>query len=318
TTAAFVVTAAGDAGLDARTVDRLRSVPGAVVSPTASSAVYVLEEGTALIRSDARAVADPGALAATARLPLTEGRTTDLDDASIIVNGEWERHSVGRSVRVWLGDGTPRTLRVAAVMATGTGGNGVYVTRANAPGAPVDRVDVALGDGADAAAVAAGLREAVGATGGRVSTRDEWVAAAAPGTSGTTRAGLLLVLGIALLYTGISLVNTMVMATADRERELAALRLAGATRWQVLRLVGAESLLVVAVGTLLGLVVAVLNLAGMRGALGLLAVDTAVELPWAALGGVAASCAVLAVIASVVPAGLATRRRAVELAGVRD
>ena len=318
TAAAFVVTAAGGAGLDARAVDRLRSVPGAVVSPTASSAVYVLEEDTALIRSDARAVADPEALAATTRLPLTEGTTTDLDDASIIVNGEWERHSVGRSVRVWLGDGTRRTLRIAAVMATGTGGNGVYVTRANAPGAPVDRVDVALADGADTGAVAAGLREAVGGTGGRVSSRDAWVAAASPGTNGTTRAGLLLVLGIALLYTGISLVSTMVMATADWGRELAVLRLAGATRWQVLRLVGAESLLVVAVGALLGLVVAGLNLAGMWGALGLLSVDTAIELPWAALGGVTASCAVLAVAASVVPAGLATRRRAVEPTGTRE
>ncbi|WP_329471965.1 ABC transporter permease [Streptomyces sp. NBC_01723] len=318
TAAAFVVTAAGGAGLDARAVDRLRSVPGTVVSPTASSAVYVLEEGTALIRSDARAVADPEALAATTRLPLTQGRTTELDDASIIVNGEWERHSVGRSVRVWLGDGTRRTLRIAAVMATGTGGNGVYVTRANAPGAPVDRVDVALADGADAGAVATGLREAVGATGGRVSSRDEWVAAASPGTNGTTRAGLLLVLGIALLYTGIALVNTMVMATADRGRELAVLRLAGATRWQVLRMVGAESLLVVAVGGLLGLVVAGLNLAGMWGALALLSVDTTIELPWAALGGVVVSCAVFAVIASVVPAGLATRRRAVELAGTRE
>ncbi|MCF2128461.1 ABC transporter permease [Strepomyces sp. STD 3.1] len=318
TAAAFVVTAAGGAGLDARTVDRLRSVPGTVVSPTASSAVYVLEEGTALIRSDARAVADPEALAATARLPLTQGRTTGLDDASIIVNEEWERHSVGRSVRVWLGDGTRRTLRIAAVMATGTGGNGVYVTRANAPGAPVDRVDVALAAGADAGAVAAGLREAVGATGGRVSSRDEWVAAASPGTNGTTRAGLLLVLGIALLYTGISLVNTMVMATAGRGRELAVLRLAGATRRQVLRVVGAESLLVVAVGALLGLAVAGLNLAGMWGALRLLSVDTTIELPWAALGGVAACCAVLAVVASVVPAGLAIRRPAVELAGARE
>ncbi|MFJ5279267.1 FtsX-like permease family protein [Streptomyces parvulus] len=318
TTAAFVVTGAGDAGFDARTVDRMRSVPGAVVSPSASSAVYVLEEGVALVRSDARAVADPAALSATTRLPLAAGGTAALDDFSIIVNEEWERHSVGRSVRVWLGDGTRRTLRVAAVMRTGTGGNGVYVTSANAPRAPVDRVDVALADGADAGAVAAGLRAAVDAAGGQVSSRDEWVAATRPESGGTTRVGLVLVLGIALLYTGISLVNTMVMATSDRVRELAALRLTGATGRQVLRLVGAESLTVVAVGALLGLVVAALNLAGMWGALRLLSVRTAIELPWAELGVVTASCAVLAVAASVAPAGLALRRRAVELAGVRE
>ncbi|CAL9500524.1 FtsX-like permease family protein [Streptomyces sp. Tu 3180] len=317
TAAAFVVTAPGGAGLDARTLDGLRAVPGATVSATASGAVYVLEEGVALIRSDARA-AEPRALAATTRLPLVAGRVAGLDDGSIVVNEEWERHTVGERVRVWLGDGTPRTLRIAAVTATGTGDNGVYVTPANAPGAAVDRVDVALTAGADSGAVAAGLREAVRSSGGEVFTRDEWIAAASPGTDRRTRAGFLLVLGIALLYTGISLVNTMVMATSDRVRDLAVLRLAGATRWQVLRLVAAEALLVVAVGGLLGLLVAGLHLGGMRAALGLLSVPGAVALPWTALGVVVAACALLAVVSAVVPAALALRRRAVDSAGVRE
>ncbi|MEU2975942.1 FtsX-like permease family protein [Streptomyces hirsutus] len=317
TTAAFVVTAPDGAGFDARTVERLRAVPGAEVSPTSSSTVYVLEEDMALLKSDARA-ADPEALAATTRLPLAAGKVSGLDDGSIIVNEEWERHSVGRSVRVWLGDGTERTLRIAAVMATGTGDNGVYVTPANAPGASVDRVDVALADGADTGAVAAGLHEAVRAAGGQVLGKDEWVAAVSPKSDPPTRLGLLLVLGIALLYTGISLVNTLVMATSDRFRDLAVLRLAGATHGQVLRLVGAESLMVVAAGALLGLVVAGVDLAGMWAALRLLSVRTTLALPWATIGAVVAACAFLAVLASVVPAGPALRRRAVELAGVRE
>ncbi|WP_077796777.1 FtsX-like permease family protein [Streptomyces sp. JHA26] len=321
TVADFVIAAPGGAGpgFDRRTLDRLRAIPGTEISPSASSAVYVLEEGVALVRSDARAVAGPEALTATTRLPLAAGRAGDLDDRSIIVNEEWEEHTVGRDVRVWLGDGTEKTLRIAAVMHTGTGGNGVYVTAANAPGAPVDRVEVALTDGADADAVAGELRAAVGPAGGRVSTRDEWVEATYPQTDGTTRLGLFLVLGIALLYTAVSLANTMVMATSDRVRDLAALRLAGATDGQVLRLVGAESLTVVAVGALLGLAVAGLNLAGMGAALGLLSVPAAPVVPWTAVGATAGACAVLAVVASVVPAGLALRRhRAVEAAGVRE
>ncbi|WP_217170264.1 FtsX-like permease family protein [Streptomyces sp. AC512_CC834] len=340
TVAAFVITAPGDGGtgldgtgvghtgldrtgldstgLDRRTLDRLRAIPGTEISPSSSSAVYVLEDDVALIRSDARAVADPEALTATTRLPLAAGRATDLDDHSIIVNEEWEEHTVGRNVRVWLGDGTEKTLRIAAVMHTGTGGNGVYVTPANAPRAPVDRVDVALTDGADADAVADRLREAVGPAGGQVSTGDEWIAAARPQTSGTTRLGFLLVLGIALLYTAISLVNTMLMATSDRARDLAVLRLAGATKGQVLRLVGAESLTVVAVGALLGLVVTGLNLAGMSAALGLLSVPVAPVLPWAAVGTTAGACAVLTVAASVAPAALTLRRRPVEPATIRE
>ncbi|MFC8388026.1 FtsX-like permease family protein [Streptomyces sp. NPDC057238] len=317
TTAAFVVTAAGDGAFDARTLDRLRAVPGAWVSASAPSAVYVLEEGVALVRSEARAV-DPGALAATARLPLAAGRVTDLDDGSVVVNEEWERHTVGQRVRVWLGDGTERTLRIAAVMTTGTGDNGVYVTPANAPGARADRVDVALADGADARVVAAGLERAVRPAGGRVLTSEQWLSATAPGTERTTRYGLLLVLGIALLYTGISLANTMVMATSDRVRDLAVLRLAGATRWQVLRMVGAESLTVVAVGAVLGLTVAALNLAGMWGALALLSAPATITLPWSTLAAVTAACAVLATASAVVPAALALRRPALESAGVRE
>ncbi|MEU9520442.1 ABC transporter permease [Streptomyces sp. NPDC048224] len=319
TAADYVVSAPRGGGFDPATVDRLRAVPGAAaVSPSSSTAVYVLEEGVALVRSAARAVADPASLPATTRLPLTAGSATGLDDGSIVVNEEWERHTVGERVRVWLGDGTERTLRIAAVMATGTGDNGAYVTAANAPGAPVDRVDVTVAAGADAGAVADVLREAAGPAGGQVSSRDEWVAATYPATDGPTRIGLFLILGIALVYTGISLVNTMVMATSDRVRELAVLRLAGAGRGQVLRLVGAESLAVVAVGALLGLAAAGVNLAGMWGALRLLSVHSALRLPWTALAGAVGVCAVLAVTASVTTAGLALRRRPVEQAAVRE
>ncbi|MFJ4342833.1 FtsX-like permease family protein [Streptomyces sp. NPDC088915] len=317
TAADFVVAPAGGAGFDGATLRRLRAVPGAEVSASSSSAVYVLEEGVALVRSDARA-AEPGPLAATTRLPLAAGRADDLDDDSIIVNEEWEKRTVGERVDVWLGDGTRKSLRIAAVMTVGTGDNGVYVTPRNAPAAPVDRVDVRLAHGADASAVADGLRRAVRASGGEVLTGEAWVRAMRPETDRTTRTGLFLVLGIALLYTGISLANTMVMATSDRVRELAALRLAGATGGQVLRLVGAEALMVVAVGGLLGALVAGLDLAGMWSALGLLSVWTPIEVPWATLGAVLGTCAVLAVISAVVPAGLALRRGAVELAGTRE
>ncbi|MFF4752417.1 FtsX-like permease family protein [Streptomyces sp. NPDC002514] len=326
TSAAFVVTPADESGFDPATLAALREVPGAEVSVTYSSAVYVLEDGVAVVESAARA-AEPGPLTATARLPLAAGKVSDLDDGSIIVNEEWQRHSVGQHVRVWLGDGTKRTLRIAAVMTTGTGGNGVYVTPRNAPGARADRVDVALTDSADTdvtttattvAAVAAGLREAVRGSGGQVRTAADWVRATHPETDRTTRLGLLLVLGIALLCTGLSVANTMVMAASDRARDLAVLRLAGATRRQVLRLVGAEALLVVAVGALLGLAVTGLNLAGMWGALALLSGRTTIELPWAAIGATVAACTALAVLSAVAPAGFALRRRAVELSGVRE
>ncbi|MDX2784727.1 ABC transporter permease, partial [Streptomyces caniscabiei] len=141
TGADFVVTAEDGTGL------REEAVRGAVggaatVVGSAATAVYVVEEGTALVRSEARAVTDPAGLAEVSRLPVVAGDVRDLDDRSIVVNEEWERHEVGQSVRVWLGDGRPVRLRIAAVLAEGTGDNGAYVTAANAGGAVVDRVDV--------------------------------------------------------------------------------------------------------------------------------------------------------------------------------
>ncbi|MFH8494018.1 FtsX-like permease family protein [Streptomyces coeruleorubidus] len=317
TTAAFVVTPPAGTGFDDDALRRLRTVPGTEMSPTSSTAVHVLEDDVALVRSEARA-ATPGPLAATTRLPLAAGEVSGLDDYSIIVNEEWQRHRVGDRVRVWLGDGTPRTLRIAAVMTTGTGDNGVYVTPRNAPGATVDRIDVALSDDADPDTVATALHKALGPGNGQVLTRDAWIRATHPETNRTTRLGLLLVLGIALLYTGISVANTMVMATSDRARDLAVLRLAGATRWQVLRLTGAEALTVVAAGALLGLLVAAVNLAGMASALALLSAPATIELPWQALGTTTAVCALLATTSALVPAALALRRRPAELAGVRE
>lgn len=309
--------AGGDGPLDPRFVQRVRSVPGAVTSASRSTGVTVLEEGTALITSEARA-ADPAGLAATARLPLVAGRVGDLDDDSIIVNEEWETRTVGQRVSVWLGDGRKVSLRIAAVMRTGTGSNGVYVTPANAAGAAIDRIDVRLREGADPSAVRALLEEAGRDTGTPVMTRDAWVTAHYPRTGGNTRAGLLLILGIALLYTGIALANTMVMATSDRVRDLAVLRLTGATKTQVLRLVTVEALMVVAVGTVMGGAVAGLNLLGVKGALELLSVSSPVVVPWTAAGGVAAACAVAATVSAVLPALAAMRTRPVELAGSRE
>ncbi|SED38557.1 hypothetical protein [Streptomyces melanosporofaciens] len=72
------------------------------------------------------------------------------------------------------------------------------------------------------------------------------------------------------------------------------------------------------VGTVLGLLAAGLNLAGMWSALALLSVWATVEIPWTTIGMVVGACAVVTVISAVVPAAFALRRRAVELASLRE
>jgi putative ABC transport system permease protein len=302
-TVADLVVTPGDAdGFDAATTDRLRRVPGATVSPSAATTLYVPEDGgVALVATAARA-AEPGPLARTVRPPVAAGRIAALDDRSVIVTEEWQQHRVGDRVTLWRGDGTRVTLRIAAVLRTGTGDNGAYVTPRNAAGAPVDRVDVTLAPGASRAAVTAGLRDAVAGTGARVATRAEWLAGTAPGTSRTTRLGLLLVLGIALLYTGIAVASTTVAATAERVRDLAVLRLAGATRGQALRVLAWEALAVTVAAGLLGVLVTAANLLGMSLALARLGVTAPPDIPWTALGGTLAACAAVAVVSAVAAA----------------
>ncbi|MFF7262149.1 ABC transporter permease [Streptomyces sp. NPDC008159] len=259
----------GGSGVGAAAGSRGAVDPGtSVVSASASTAVYVKEERTALVRSDARAVTDVAAFAAVSRLPVLAGDVRDLDDRSIVVNEEWERPEVGRSVRVWLGDGRPVRLRIVAVLARGTGDNGAYVTAANAGGAGVDRGEVRVRGGADREAVRAALRES--GVGGRVWSAGEWLEANRPQGGAQTRLGLFVVLGIALLYAGIALAGTLLMATSARGAELRSLRLAGATRGQVRVVVAGEALVATAVGAVLGAAVSAVNLAGLAGALGLL------------------------------------------------
>ncbi|MFC9796686.1 FtsX-like permease family protein [Streptomyces sp. NPDC127584] len=274
---------------------------GTVLSPTGPTSVFVRDGDAAVVKYGARAVGDPAAFAELARLPVVAGDPRDLDDRSILVNEEFERRRAGETVEVWRADGTgPVRLRVAAVLAVGTGDNGPYVTRANAPGSVTDRIDAR---GGGTAAV-----RALEASGGTVGTADAWAAAARPSEgSPQARLGMFLVLGIALVYTVIGLANTLLMATSVRGGELASLRLAGATRTQVLRVVTGEAALAVAIGTLLGLAVTALVLGALGAGLAALAAPVVAVFPWGTVGATAGVCAAVAVAASALPAWRLTR-----------
>ncbi|GHC73286.1 ABC transporter permease [Streptomyces flavofungini] len=280
-------------GADLRPAGR---IPGATVAASARTAVFVREDDdSALLRAEARAVTDPAAFAAANRLPVVAGDVRRLDDRSIVVNEEWQRHRVGRHVDVWLGDGRRARLRIVAVLARGTGDNGAYVTARNAPAAPLDRMDVRLRDGADRTAVAAALRP----TGGQVRPAGEWLAAEYPGMKHQTRLGLRMLLALCLAYTAISLASTQLMTAPVRAPELRSLRLLGAAPGQIRLVVAAEAVLAVTVGAVLGLAVTLVGLGGLSAALARLSAPAGVVVPWDVMGVCVGVSVVVAVGAGV-------------------
>ncbi|MEW9528297.1 ABC transporter permease [Microbispora sp. NPDC049125] len=118
----------------------------------------------------------------------------------------------------------------------------------------------------------------------------------------------VLLVVVSTAYAGVAIVNTMVMSAAGRVRDLAVLRLSGATGRQVLGAVAAESALVVLLGTGLGLVVALPALLGMRRAFATaMRADVPLVVPWPLILGVIAVCLALAAGAAVLAARPAVR-----------
>lgn len=301
------------AGPSAPLVTALRTVPGVTaVSATAPTPLALVEPDGVTVRSEARA-ADPAGLAALARLPLLAGSPADLDDDSLVLPAESGR-TVGELVPVVRADGSRTVLRTVAVLRDGLGDNGLYVTAANAPGARVDRIEVRLAPGTDGTAALDRARAALRPYGATVLDRAGWLAAVSPSTGRIAWLRTVLVLALALVYTAIALANTLLTTTGDRRRELALLRLAGATRGQVVRLVTAEAVLVAAVGVVLGCAVSAVQLGTMHAALSVIGAPGPWALPWRPVGLVAAGALVLSALCAAPAAAWVLRHRPVTAA----
>ncbi|MEU8018302.1 ABC transporter permease [Micromonospora parva] len=120
----------------------------------------------------------------------------------------------------------------------------------------------------------------------------------------------LLLIGVSAGYGAIAVANTLLLAAAGRAADLRLIRLAGATRRQVIWLVTAESALVVLIGALLGGAVAFVGLLSIRAGLAE-QVGAPVDLvvPWSVVAGVVGLCLLLAVLSSVLPTWRLLRHR---------
>ena len=241
------------------------------------------------------------------RLPVREGSLTGLNDRTVAVDTSWHKH-VGDTMSLWLADGTPVTLRVAAVLGSGLGGGSLVLSPRNAGRSLPSRMYIRLRPGADRAAATAALLAAARTASAKIVPAARWSAIVSDRQAQQTRLGLIVLLGIAIAYSGIGAANTFLLSVGGRKRELALLRLAGASRHQALRVVTGESLLLALASIVLAAGVSAFLLGGLDTAFSGLAGTPPVASPWAFTGAIAAGGILTALAFSALPAWRILRR----------
>lgn len=219
----------------------------------------------------------------------------------------------GDRLELHLGDGTPARLTVAAVYARGLGFGDLTLPH-DLVARHVDNplaVTVLIAGDRDRADIAGQVKDFPG------------VAVLAPAAADRLQADRqqqnaevnYLAMGLVLAFTAIAVVNTLAMSVSERIREFAMLRLVGATRRQVLRMLRIEALTVLLIAAVLGsgIFLAVLTAfsIGMTGS----AATAVAPTVYAAVLGAAA---LLALVATALPGRLALRPRPVEVATARQ
>lgn len=289
-------------GLDPVVLGRVRAVPGvAGASEYVTSTVFVEKPFDSGQHDDGRPALGVSELTGNAvEVPETFG------------------HHVGDTLSLRLGDGTPVDVRVTAVVSQRRGFErlvlpaGLLAPHTTLGLAP--QVLVRAAPGVDAATLTSRLREATAGLPVAVGDRGTLIAAHAKGNEVGAWVNYLLV-GMILAYTVISVVNTLVMATAKRRREFGMQRLSGFTRGQVLRMAGVEGGLIATIAVLLGTLVA----AGAIVPFCLVVTGSPLPSgPVAIYLVVLAIAVVLSLVAILVPAWAATRGRAVDATSIGE
>lgn len=260
TAADFVVESPGTPGTS------VSAVPGVVSASTETEVPVALTTGSgdlAYTETRGALVVDPAAYerAHPGSGSLAELRGADPRGAAVAAGPGGDGVSAGDSVGVGFGGTDLGRLPVVAEVPPGVaGGPALLLPRGLIPEGELtdapSRTFVTLAPDADRTAVAAALTAL-----GSVSTLDEWLAGDARARTGAADGVLVVVLGLGGLYALIGLVNSVVIATAERRREFATARATGLTRSQVVRSALVESTAVTAIGLVLGFLAAAGTLA---------------------------------------------------------
>lgn len=219
----------------------------------------------------------------------------------------------GSPLKLTLGDGTPAMLTVAAVYARGLGFGDLTFAHdlvARHVDNPLSS-SLLVSTARTQTQLVTTLREFPGLAVISPATADSLQAERQQANAEVN----FLAMGLVLAFTAIAVVNTLAMSVSERVREFALLRLAGATRRQVLRMLRTEALsvllLAVALGSAVALAVLTAFSVGMTGR----AAPAVVPLVYAT---VVAAAGLLALVATALPGRVALRVRAVTVATAKE
>lgn len=306
------VLAAQGPGVTGGAAESIRRTPGV----TAATEIVHTSVRVGLTKYGAQGVT-PAGLTRTWDPGVTSGTLDGFGEKSVAVSevaADQLGLKPGSPLELALGDGTPVTLTVSAVYARGLGFGDVTLPHdlvaAHVDAPLASSVLVAAEPGTGREQLTAALRGFPGV--GVLSARDADAARAEQQQAGAEIN--LLAMGLVLAFTAIAVVNTLAMSTSERLREFAMLRLAGAKRRQVLRMLRTEALAVLLIGAVLGsgISLAVLTAfsVGMTGA----AAPAVLPVVYVSVLGVAG---LLALAATALPGRVALRVPPVEVATSR-
>lgn len=302
--AQFVVTAESGAGLPQDTVDKMRSVSGvegvAGVVKTNGWAPNLGEPDQVTM-----GVTDPRTLGTVFKVAPASGSLEQFTGASVVLTREasgllgW---TAGQRATVYLGDGTAAEVTVAAVLAADAGLPDIVLSPDIARGHVHDPLTseayVTLAQDADAGDVRDALAGLAGVT---VVTAEEWLSSQSQNAQQDNLIAIALLFGMAILYTGISIANTLAMSMGERTEEIRLMRRIGATGRQITGVMLGEIMAVVLVGVVLGLLVAAITIVGVWRGLASTGAEAVIGVPFLQLMGVVAACVAIALAGGMVP-----------------
>ncbi|MFG2502046.1 FtsX-like permease family protein [Streptomyces sp. NPDC048441] len=219
----------------------------------------------------------------------------------------------GSTLKLTLGDGTKTTLKVSAVYARGLGFGDLTMAH-DLVARHVDNplaATVLIKSDRTQGELAAGVEKFPGVRVLAPAAADRLQAESRQANAEVN----YLAMGLILAFTAIAVVNTLAMSVSERIREFAMLRLAGASRRQVLGMLRTEALSVLLIGTVIGSGVALAVLTafsvGMTGS----AAPSVIPLAYVSVVAVAA---LLALTATALPGRAALKPRPVTVATAKE